>query len=126
MKRRKAFEAPLVKTAGRRHGATASTILISISRPHEMFAIATGSATLTLAGPGGRTIRVKAADALILPTGTGAALRERSLVVVAYPKGRHRHLRGADERLCPHLAPTLSRAAQRPRLNIVAGGHASR
>lgn len=58
------------------------------SRVHEVLGIARGSATVHIGGKQGRTLRVKAADAMIIPAGTGHQSLKASptfVAVGAYP-----------------------------------------
>jgi uncharacterized protein YjlB len=58
------------------------------SRIHEVLGIARGSATVRIGGSKGRTLKVKAGDALIIPAGTGHQALKASpafMAVGAYP-----------------------------------------
>lgn len=61
------------------------------SNTHESLGISSGNLTLILGGPGGRKIKIKKGDLLILPAGVGhksLSASEDFLCVGAYPQGK--------------------------------------
>jgi uncharacterized protein YjlB len=69
------------------------------STAHEVLAIVSGQAAVTLGGPQGQTFQVRRGDVLVLPAGTGHRKEDSSddlLVVGAYPRGMSWDLRRGD------------------------------
>jgi uncharacterized protein YjlB len=73
------------------------------STAHEVLGIARGRAEVRFGGEGGRTVAVKAGDALLIPAGVGhkrLSASEDLLVIGAYPGGRWADLmrEGAEDK----------------------------
>jgi uncharacterized protein YjlB len=69
------------------------------STAHEVLAIVSGRASVTLGGPQGETVAVRRGDVMVLPAGTGhcnAGSSADLLVVGAYPGGMSWDLRRGD------------------------------
>ena len=74
------------------------------SNAHEALGIVSGSARVTLGGPDGETLDVRAGDVLVLPAGTGHKREDGGsglLVIGAYPPGQEDYdlRRGAPDEL---------------------------
>ena len=74
------------------------------SNAHEALGIVSGAARVTLGGPDGETLDVRAGDVLVLPAGTGHKREDAGsglLVIGAYPPGQENYdlLRGDPSEL---------------------------
>jgi uncharacterized protein YjlB len=92
------------------------------STAHEFLAVLEGEATVTLGGPQGTTVALRAGDAVVLPAGTGHCLVDQSAdftVLAAYPSGQSWDLLRAEDPLDDEIRErieNLERPAQDPLL----------
>lgn len=94
------------------------------SNAHEALGIVSGSARVTLGGPGGETLEVRAGDVLVMPAGTGHKREDDGsglLVVGGYPAGQeHYDLRRGDPAELAEVRRNIE-AARLPEADPVAG-----
>jgi uncharacterized protein YjlB len=107
-------------------GGTWTSIVFDYHHFHpdafEALAVASGSATLMLAGPQGETLEVQAGDVMILPPGFGhrrLAMRDGFQICGAYPPGQENYTivrAGYDDAMLRQIA-----AVAKPRTDPVWG-----
>ena len=93
------------------------------STAHEVLGIASGSASVMLGGPGGKSFEVSRGDVFVLPAGTGHCNLGSSgdlLVVGAYPDGMRWDLRRGDPAEHDEAVANI-RAVPLPREDPIAG-----
>jgi uncharacterized protein YjlB len=93
------------------------------STAHECLGVASGSATMQLGGPNGRSFKLQAGDVVLLPAGT-AHRREAAdadfLVVGAYPPGQRWDILRGDPADRPEADQRIARVAL-PKTDPVGG-----
>jgi uncharacterized protein YjlB len=82
------------------------------SNAHEVLGIVSGEALVTLGGPGGEQLTVRAGDVLVLPAGTGHKRDDTTgalLVIGAYPPGQENYdLRRGDPAELPEARRNIA------------------
>jgi uncharacterized protein YjlB len=95
------------------------------SNAHEALGVVSGEADVTLGGPGGATLHVRAGDVLILPAGTGHRREDAAgglLIVGAYPPGQEDYdLRRGDPAELDEARRNIA-AVELPPADPVTGG----
>ena len=109
-------------TGGAISGVTAFTIMCNHSRIHEVLGVARGEGKVQFGGHLGRTLKMKAGDAAILPAGTGHQCLSASkdfLAIGAYPpSGKYDECTSSEDH---EAGPQRHSKSGRPRKDPVYG-----